>query len=232
MIGFPCLEMNKCVIGIVGAGGKTTLMMKLANEYASRGLKVLVTTTTHIYKPEKNYANSFLEVEELWQSGGYAVVGKDGEKLSPLESGILSSYMSQADITIYEADGSKQLPCKAPAAHEPVLLDETDIVIDVVGISALGKQIKDCCHRVEKVCKLLGKSQDDVLVVDDIITLASSEFGGRKNVGNRDYYVVINQCDDERLMLQGQEIIKKLGELKIDNAYAVCLKDVNISGLK
>ncbi len=37
------------VISIVGAGGKTTLVHKLAREYHRRGKGVLVTTTTHMY---------------------------------------------------------------------------------------------------------------------------------------------------------------------------------------
>ena len=37
------------VISIVGAGGKTTLVHKLAREYHRRGKGVLVTTTTHIF---------------------------------------------------------------------------------------------------------------------------------------------------------------------------------------
>ena len=37
------------VISIVGAGGKTTLVHKLAREYHRSGKGVLVTTTTHMY---------------------------------------------------------------------------------------------------------------------------------------------------------------------------------------
>ena len=37
------------VISIVGAGGKTTLVHKLAREYHRGGKGVLVTTTTHMY---------------------------------------------------------------------------------------------------------------------------------------------------------------------------------------
>ena len=37
------------VISIVGAGGKTTLVHKLAREYHRRGKGVLVTTKSHMY---------------------------------------------------------------------------------------------------------------------------------------------------------------------------------------
>ena len=42
--------MSKCVVSIVGAGGKTTLMFSLARLLGSKN-KVLVTTTTTIYVP-------------------------------------------------------------------------------------------------------------------------------------------------------------------------------------
>ena len=40
------------VIAVVGAGGKTTRIHKLAEQYRKLGQKVLVTTTTHMYREE------------------------------------------------------------------------------------------------------------------------------------------------------------------------------------
>ena len=39
------------VVSLVGAGGKTSLMYRLARELAGAGQSVLTTTTTHIYPP-------------------------------------------------------------------------------------------------------------------------------------------------------------------------------------
>lgn len=41
--------------------------------------------------------------------------------------------------------------------------------------------------------------------------LASGQ-GTRKNVGMREYYVVLNQCDSKRYIKVGKEIIKLLPE--------------------
>ena len=46
-------EKNSRIISFVGAGGKTTAMYTLAAAFAARGLKTLVTTTTHIEMPDK-----------------------------------------------------------------------------------------------------------------------------------------------------------------------------------
>ena len=42
----------KMVIAVVGAGGKTTRIHKLAEQYRKLDKKVLVTTTTHMYREE------------------------------------------------------------------------------------------------------------------------------------------------------------------------------------
>ena len=39
-------------ISVVGAGGKTTLIYRLAEELKEKGLRVLITTTTKMYVPE------------------------------------------------------------------------------------------------------------------------------------------------------------------------------------
>ena len=45
---------KKDIITIVGAGGKTSLMLS-ASSYLRKDYKVLVTTTTHIYMTDKKY---------------------------------------------------------------------------------------------------------------------------------------------------------------------------------
>ena len=45
------LDVRKGVTAIIGAGGKTTLLLALARELA-QAARVIVTTTTHIYPPD------------------------------------------------------------------------------------------------------------------------------------------------------------------------------------
>ena len=44
------LDVRKGVTAIIGAGGKTTLLLALARELA-QSARVIITTTTHIYPP-------------------------------------------------------------------------------------------------------------------------------------------------------------------------------------
>lgn len=77
-------------------------------------------------------------------------------KLTALPLEQLTCWMAQADIVLLEADGAKRMPCKAPAAHEPVLLPESDVVLGVAGLYALGRPLREVCFRLEQACALLG----------------------------------------------------------------------------
>lgn len=53
------------IISLVGAGGKTTTMYRLADELAGQGKRVLVTTSTHIRIPESGRVCPVAHVSEL-----------------------------------------------------------------------------------------------------------------------------------------------------------------------
>ena len=160
---FPFLREKGHVVSLIGGGGKTTLLYALSAYCTAKGWRVLTTTTTHIRKPvnvpwiavneEENTAweNARKERERLWQQGTYVVAGTPAphEKLAILPEAIRSKWISDADITFLEADGAKCLPCKFPAAHEPVILPQSDIVLAVAGLSALYRPLGEVCFRAE-----------------------------------------------------------------------------------
>ena len=53
------ISVKKTTICFVGAGGKTSLIWSLAENCSAMGRKVLVTTTTHIIRPDKKYAKTY-----------------------------------------------------------------------------------------------------------------------------------------------------------------------------
>ena len=214
---FKCLEEKKHIVSLVGAGGKTTVMYQLAEHFANLGKKVLVTTTTHIFKHASNFAQSVAEVEALWNAGCYAVVGNievDTGKLIQLPAEVFKNYSSLADLVLIEADGAKGWPCKAPAENEPVLLSESDTVIAVMGLDALYHPIKEVCFRLEKVQEVLGVMPEHCLTEEDAVKLLLSEQGAFKNVGQRNCFIVLNKCDDENRLnsaLKIKSLLEKEG---------------------
>jgi len=203
---------KKHTICLVGGGGKTTVMYELAAAWADCGRKVLVLTSTHILQPaDGSFAAAEAAVHNLWQQGRYAVIGTpelSTGKLTAPPPGLYNELQLQADVILCEADGSRHKPCKAPAAHEPVLLPDCDIVLAVAGMDALGRQLAQACQRPQLAAVLLGCSLDSVIDEQMLAALLLSEQGARKNVGTRAYYIVLNKCD--LLKAAQQEAIRRL----------------------
>ena len=223
---------NKCIdrklICLVGAGGKTTLMYRIAEEASKYGKKVLVSTTTHIMKPDNNYASDMEQIKALWDKGMYAVAGEfddnNPDKLVSMSDDLYEIMKSEADLIILEADGAKRHPSKVPADYEPVILQECDFVIGVMGMTSLGREVNECCFRYDKEGSWLddeiksseiGLSETNEKVLFDekvAVAILSSEKGTKKNVDGREYYVVLNQCDNEEVTKRAQTIANVLSE--------------------
>lgn len=190
---------KKHTICLVGGGGKTTVMYELAAMWAACGRKVLVLTSTHILRPvDGSFAADAAAVQDLWQQGRYAVVGtpelSTGKLTAPTQD-LYEALKLQADVILCEADGSRHHPCKAPAAHEPVLLPDSDIVLAVAAMDALGNSLQQVCQRPQLAAELLGCSTDTIIDAQMLAALLLSAQGARKNVGTRAYYIVLNKCD-------------------------------------
>lgn len=190
------------VISLVGAGGKTTTMYQLADELAEQGLRVIVTTSTHIVKPTGRKIleiSSWDQLESLEWAEGIVVVGKQDDRckdklVSP--SGDLP--LDKADVILVEADGAKQKPIKIPASHEPVLLKQTEMVIACVGLSAMGTAWRESCFRFETDGDWLRTDGEAVITVEDVVLLLMDRRGARKAVASypeHEYRIVLNQGD-------------------------------------
>ena len=221
MIGetkFPFLAEKGHVVSLVGGGGKTTLLYAMAAYCAGKGWHVLVTTTTHIMQPPGGvWAQTDEQLEALWANGCYAVAGAaaPNQKLTIPPAGQLKCWMNRADLVLVEADGAKRMPCKVPAEHEPVLLPQSDIVLAVAGLSALGRPICEVCFRVPLALQLLGAEPGDVLTPEYLAALLASENGGRKLVQNRTFYVVLNQADTLQRQKLGEKTLELLAQHRI-----------------
>lgn len=206
-------------ICLVGGGGKTTVMYELATAWAACGRKVLVLTSTHILQPaDGSFSADAAAVQDLWQQRRYAVIGTPEPatgKLTAPPQDLYEALQPQADVILCEADGSKHLPCKAPAAHEPVLLPDCDIVLAVAGMDALGRPLVQACQRPQPAAELLGCSLDSVIDEQMLAALMLSEQGARKNVGARAYYIVLNKCDLLKVAQQ-EEMLRLLVDAGMD----------------
>ncbi len=144
------LAIRPGVTAIIGSGGKTSLLYRLADELKDGG-SVLVTTSTHILPPE--------HLPVYTRTGrvrGVCCVGAPcGIKLKAPEQSF-EELAGLADFVLVEADGSAHLPIKAHASHEPPIPPNTNNRILVVGVSGLNRPVGEAAHRAERFRALSG----------------------------------------------------------------------------
>ncbi len=177
---------GKLIIALVGAGGKTTTMYALGDYFKARGKRVLLTTTTKIFPPQKEQVDACLIGVDLKEieidPGTTLLVGlekvADG-KIGGYEAEQLGSISRRSyDVVIYEADGSKRKPIKAPADHEPVIAEGTTHVIGLVGLDALGKSATALyVHRLERFLDVTGIHMGDAVTPDAVVNLVKHRCG-------------------------------------------------------
>lgn len=148
------LHIDRGVTAIIGGGGKTTLMYRLAEELRQRG-SVIVTTSTHIWPPEH-----LALACETGPVAGVLCLGTPtagGKLAAPAQS--FAELAALADFVLVEADGAAGLPLKAHAPHEPVIPENAAQVIAVVGAAGLEQPVDRVVHRPEVFRALSGAGE-------------------------------------------------------------------------
>ena len=166
------------IIAVVGSGGKTTLIKKLAQQYRSQGKTVFVTTTTHMYMEEDTLLTDDADaiIQELKEKG-YAMAGiRDDIKFRSLPEETYAEVCKHADVVLVEADGSKSRPVKYPNSTEPVIPENAQEIIVVCGLNALGRKAGDVCHRLDLVKACLGIGDETVITPAHIQKLISEGY--------------------------------------------------------
>ena len=154
------------IIAATGAGGKTSFLQHLASLLQQSGRTVLLSTTTHIYHPDVDgFAGSvdrvirYSDPEELYTSqpepASITVAGmacEDRLKLSGIPTTLPAELIRRNlyDNILIEADGSRQLPLKAPSDKEPVLPGGCQVVVGVTGWKGIESPVTaETVHRRE-----------------------------------------------------------------------------------
>lgn len=157
---------GKGIISLIGAGGKTSLMFQLAKDLAESKKRVLTTTTTKIFMPERNDSPETIFADSIdafinkcknrLQSYSHFSAGSRYDARLGKVIGFIPETIDQLwqadlfDWIIVEADGAKRRPLKATGPHEPVLPSRTSAIALVVGLDAVGRPLDgDHVHRAE-----------------------------------------------------------------------------------
>jgi len=186
------LNIPRGITAIIGSGGKTTLMMALAQRLPGRRI---IATSTKIYAPKDLPifdGSDLAAIDEALSKSGVVCVGAnapEGKLSAPVCS--FDALSAMCDYLLVEADGSRKLPLKAHSSHEPVIPSASALTILVAGMSGLGKPILDCAHRPERFAALCGKAVTDTVTAEDVAAVIAKE-----GLGD---IVLLNQLDASSL---------------------------------
>lgn len=205
---------------IIGCGGKTSLMLHLADVF--RPKRVLLTTTTHIRRPDDAYCDRFFDAdihEVTPLSPGISVLGRVEHhtgKLSAVPPDKLKTWAAQADLVLIEGDGSRGLPLKGWNSDDPVVPEWTTVTVGVVTVWSVGMPAtEDIVFRLPVFCRLTGAEAEKPVTVDHIAAMVASKDGLFKNaVGRR--ILFINQIESPASHQQATQLAAKLSAAPLD----------------
>ncbi len=194
---------------IVGAGGKTSAMFALARQVEGAAW---VTTTTHLGTDQTLFADRHCVLESepdinpaLWLKQKVTLLtgsATQDDRLHSPAPDLLEAVRQAAERNavhlIFEADGSRSIPLKAPGDHEPPIPAWARQVIVVVGASALGSPLNEqTVFRAGRFAELTGLLEGETITIESVRDMLLHPLGGLKNITPGAQKVVLfNQAED------------------------------------
>jgi probable selenium-dependent hydroxylase accessory protein YqeC len=175
---FLNLKPSQCV-SIMGAGGKSTLMNRLADELIVRGRTVVLSSTTNYHRPKTLQSDQILLTRETpdWPDKLEASARR-WNRLLVLHHDLGEAMVKGIDvaavrtihdripdaIVIVKTDGARKRWFKAPNRSEPVIPPWSQLSITVVNCEILGQPLTEALvHRPERVSELTGVQLGDLI---------------------------------------------------------------------
>ena len=140
-------------------------------------------------------------------------------KLESLSPSILERIAPDYDVTLVEGDGSRALPLKGWAEHEPVVPPFTTVTVGVIPLWPLGMPASpDIVHRLPLFCALTGAEPGRPIQAAHI---AAAICGGRQHGTNAHCkslfsaargkrILFFNQVEDEAARVHAEEVVSLL----------------------
>lgn len=235
---------SRGVISLIGAGGKTSLMFRLAKELTDSGKTVLTTTTTKIFMPKPDQSpDTIIEeaVDDLIKKSKSCLThchhlsaGSRRDEATGKLIGFAPDIINQlwqADIfdwIIVEADGARRKPLKASDSHEPVIPESTTHLILVTGLDAVGKPLdENHVHRATLFSMNTGLSLGDKIDEQSVAACIAIEIKKGNALCHPLFSIVfLNKADTRDQIASGMKIAKLLQTNKtISRIITGALKD-------
>lgn len=223
-------------IVLVGAGGKTTLLLALTRELAAAGEKVVAGTTTKVWLSEASQIESvrLIDREPFWRENlirdlearRAVFLGQkslESGKVQGVDPSLLDGLFLEenADYVVVEADGSAGHPVKAPLPHEPVIPCSATMVLAVIGLEALGSSLTpDVVFRADVFEKITGTRGGEAITSRCLYRLIGHPEGSFKGTPESSRKVVfLNKADVAPDREEIEELIRLIltgGDLQVE----------------
>ena len=223
---------EKAFISLVGAGGKSALFNRLAEELFLKNKRIILTTTTKMFPWQlasfmkkgklveghdeetiRKFIKKYFSVKS--KTGRLAVIGEKiedngEEKISGPSPDWLDKWWEDKliDYFLVEADGAAGRPVKAPASHEPVIPLSTTDLIGVIGIDALGLSLQEeNVFRSEIFSQLTGLKLGEKIGIEALAFLICHPQGLFKGAPqNCLRHLFINKVEDSKDLKMAEEL--------------------------
>lgn len=215
------------VVSIVGSGGKTTLLFRLAaclkNEYS-----VLVSTSAKIAEPSTDdydylYTDieSYIKNRNLIKKNTITVISKDidmkTKKLMGIDDNDLEILINDFDVVLLEADGSRNLPLKGWKSHEPPVLKKTNKTIGIIPANLINKKADETfIYAFDEFSILTDFSE--YISFEAIGKICSSYDGIFKNAKGS-LCLFLNKADTDEEILVSKELAKYLKKFVVNKPF-------------
>lgn len=195
------IEKNNTVV-ITGAGGKTSLLFTLGEELSQKG-RVLITTTTKIYRPEAEKYEELIIGNSHFAGEGknitVAVSDEKDNKLISLSYDEIEKIKKDFDYILIEGDGAKEKLLKKWNDSEPCIPPFTDKIIGILNCDILGMEVSEKnihrFHLLEKEFSQYINKKIDSSFLAEYLNSADYFKGAAASVRK---YLFFNGIDGER----------------------------------
>ena len=208
------------IVSVVGAGGKKSLMRRMAGEHAGR---VCLTTTVRI--PPLGVIPGGVTViapgEELPARVAEAaarhriVVCATPETRRGRYEGVSPALVptlhaaGNFDLTLVKADGARMRFVKVPGDDEPCIAEQSTLVVPVSSVSVLGRPLDErCAHRPERVAQVTGAAPGEPLTPLHLARLLASPEGGLRKTEGIEVVPMVTHADDEETLAAAREVAR------------------------
>lgn len=195
-------------IALLGGGGKTALLHKLADEFAKYYTTVLQTslTKTAFHPSDNPLILNKIDIDKLdsikFDRNPLFIIGEkiSNEKLKGISETDLDRIRHQFDITIFECDGARNKPLKAHTEYDPQIPGFTSHTVIIVGSDVVNTKINNgLVHRPELFCKTWNVKPNFKLDIDFIVKVLTSKKGYfSKLKHNVEISYFVNKWDDHQ----------------------------------